>query len=125
MGRIPPEAFRYYVELGADRSYQSVADHYGTSKATVVQAARRGRWQERLDELRAAELRAIDDRVLAIWDEKIEQYSHELSRRTGERVDAILAMPTRTATQVIHQMMAVIREERRLLGLSPTLRPRA
>ena len=34
--RIPDDAFEYYVSLGPDRSYQSVADHYEVTKRGVV-----------------------------------------------------------------------------------------
>ena len=48
-GRIPPDALEYYVSLGADRSYEKVADHYGVSKRAVTKLAVRQRWQEFAD----------------------------------------------------------------------------
>ncbi len=44
--KITPYAFSYYFSLGADRSYEKVASHYGVTKP----AAGRDRWQERLGE---------------------------------------------------------------------------
>jgi len=124
MSRVPPDAFQYYVKLGEGRSYRAVAARFGLSKSTIAQAACLGRWQERLAEFRDAELRAVDERMLAIWDEKIAQHVLDLHRRIESRVNAIVAMPTKTMIQVIHQMMAAIHEQRRLLGLTPYRRSR-
>ncbi len=38
-GKIPPDAFQYYLGRGAERSYQKVADHYGASKRAVTKVA--------------------------------------------------------------------------------------
>jgi integrase len=48
--RLPPEALAYYLNLGASRSYQAVADHFGVSKRTVTAAAARERWQAQLEQ---------------------------------------------------------------------------
>jgi hypothetical protein len=48
--RLPADALGYYLNLGAARSYQAVAEHFGVSKRTVTTAATRERWQEHLDE---------------------------------------------------------------------------
>jgi hypothetical protein len=49
--KIPPEAFLYYANLGASRTYEAVAAHYGVSRRGVADHAKRERWQERLAEL--------------------------------------------------------------------------
>ncbi len=63
--KIPPGAFHFYAEMGMERSYQAVADHYGVSKVAVVKRAKKGNWQARLRELEArareeADKKAVD-----------------------------------------------------------------
>lgn len=52
--RLPPEAFEFYIGLGADRSYQTLAKHYGISKRSVSKLATKERWQERFEAIVAA-----------------------------------------------------------------------
>ncbi|RMF71541.1 MAG: hypothetical protein D6744_17815, partial [Planctomycetota bacterium] len=68
MGRqsLPVDAFEYYVALGPKRSYQAVADHFGTSKRSVARRAASENWQTRLRELEVkaraqCEHRIVDD----------------------------------------------------------------
>ena len=66
MRRLPSEAFEHYLELGVDRSYQAVADHFSVSKVAVVNRAKKERWQDRLRNLEQqsrvrAERKSLDD----------------------------------------------------------------
>lgn len=61
MRTLPPRstydweaAFHQWVELGHTRSYQKVATILGTKKKTVMLAAHRLGWQERLDKIETA-----------------------------------------------------------------------
>ncbi len=47
-GRIPPDAFDFYVGLGANRSYQLVADRFGVHKRTVTKCAVREEWKPKI-----------------------------------------------------------------------------
>ena len=51
--RIPADAFEYYVSLGPDRSYVSVAEHYGVSKRAIVKRASVEHWAQRLEKVEA------------------------------------------------------------------------
>ena len=66
MARIPPGAYEAYLEQGAERSYQALADRYGVSKTAIVKKAKKERWQERIAELERkarerAEEKAVDE----------------------------------------------------------------
>ena len=50
-GKIPSDAFEYYVSLGPGRSYRSVAEHYEVTKRAVTKHAAREGWAERLDKI--------------------------------------------------------------------------
>ena len=66
MKRLPREAVDAYLTMGADRSYQAVADKFGVSKTSVVARAQKEDWQGRLQRLEAeahekAERKAVED----------------------------------------------------------------
>jgi hypothetical protein len=66
MARIPPGAYEAYLEQGAERSYQALADRYGVSKTAVAKKAKKERWQERIAEIERkarerAEEKAVDE----------------------------------------------------------------
>ena len=50
-GKLPLEAFEFYVGLGPKRSYQAVADHFGCSKRAVAKHAAKTNWATRLEAL--------------------------------------------------------------------------
>ena len=47
-GKLPPEAFDFYVGLGRGRSYVAVAKEYDVSKRAVAKKAKAEEWQARL-----------------------------------------------------------------------------
>jgi hypothetical protein len=49
--KLPISAFEYYVGLGADRSFASVAGHFDVSPKTVSRAATKEDWSKRLEEV--------------------------------------------------------------------------
>lgn len=57
MNRLPDDAYTVYAAMGADRSYQAVADRYGVSKGAVGKRAKKENWAAKVAELerRAAE----------------------------------------------------------------------
>ncbi|MCC7171376.1 MAG: hypothetical protein IT459_13090 [Planctomycetes bacterium] len=62
------EAFQYYFSLGDGRSYEAVAVHFGVSKTTVVNTAKRENWQTNVESMERAarsalEKRAVDEAV--------------------------------------------------------------
>ena len=80
-GKIPSDAFDYYVSLGEKRGYTAVAEHYGVSKSGVVKAAARENWQERL--------RAIDEKARVAADEKLAETLEEIRSRHQKLLKAM------------------------------------
>ncbi len=83
--KIPPEAFHYYAEMGLDRSYQAVADHYGVSKRAITKLAAREDWQRRAADLGSQVREATDKRTF----ESLEQMNSRQPSRSfrGRRCD--------------------------------------
>ena len=66
--QIPPDAFGRYLAMGADRSYQRLADALGVSKQAVVNRANEEDWRAKLRDAEhriseAAAKRAEETRV--------------------------------------------------------------
>lgn len=52
-GKLPDDAFQFYLSLGADRSYEAVAHHYGVTKRAVTKRAANENWQDKLRDARS------------------------------------------------------------------------
>lgn len=88
-GKVPEDAFAYYVALGSERSYEAVARNYGVNKRTVVRCADREDWQTRLAE--------IERKARAAADAKLAEGMQEMSLRHRK---LLLAMASRAATAI-------------------------
>ena len=88
--KIPPEAFHYYAEMGVDRSYQAVADHYGASKVAVTKRAKKENWQSRLRELE-------------------QQAREELNKKAVETLEAVRARQLKAARFVQSRAIEVLK----------------
>ena len=96
--KIPPEAFEYYVGLGQDRSYRTVAEHYSVTTRAIAKCAARENWVERLEKIEA-EGRSSADAKLA---SKVEKRQEERLDASGEMEDrhlkTVKAMHARALT---------------------------
>jgi hypothetical protein len=89
MAKLTVDSFALYVALGAERSYDAVAKHYGVAKRTVVRVAEREQWQARLE--------AIERKAREATDAKLTDELHEMSLRHRK---LLLAMASRAATAI-------------------------
>ena len=87
--KIPIDAFAFYVALGADRSYQLVAEHFKVSKRAVQKAANREDWAGRLE--------AIEKKTRELNDAKLADTMHDRDMRHRKM---ILAMASRAAKAI-------------------------
>lgn len=62
-GKLPPEAFNYWVGLGDKRTFTAVALEYGCSASAVAKASVRNRWQQRLELERPERIQATTREV--------------------------------------------------------------
>lgn len=100
--KIPADAFRYYVGLGAKRSYEAVARRYGISKRAVTKRAAQERWQEQLASL----------------ERENEQQLQILREVQAKALRALLAHPLTNAMDAVHALEIGITLERLICGLS-------
>jgi len=114
--KIPSDAFEYYVALGTDRSYQSVADHYGVSKRGVAKRALADHWADRLE--------AIEQKVRDKCDEKLAETLEQMKARhlktlraiQGRALSALKQFPLTSGMEAVRASEVAIKLERLIAG---------
>lgn len=115
-GRIPNDAFDFYVGLGPTRSYQAVADRYGVSKRAVVKHATREKWAQRLSEVQR-EARAVSDKNLATELVDVhDRHKKMLRAMAGKALAGLKEFPLRSGMEAIRAAELVIKMERIVFG---------
>jgi len=114
--RIPPGALEYYLGLGAERSYQKVADHYGVSKRSVTKLATRERWQDRVAALERQAREGAEKRALESLESMNLRHLKALKVIQGKGLEALRAMPLSTAMEAVRALDMAIRQERLIRG---------
>ncbi len=115
-GRIPPEAFQFYLGLGPDRSYQRVADQFGVSKRAVTKLATRERWQERVEELERKAREGAEQKALESLEAMNLRHLKSLKVVQGKALEALRSMPLATAMEAVRALDMSIRQERLIRG---------
>lgn len=110
--KIPPDAFTYYVSLGAERSYQAVAAHYGVSKQAVAKAAVREDWSQRIQEVERKARQRTDEKAVETIEEMNARHLKALRVLMGKALQTLQAMPIGTAMEAARVIDLVIRQER-------------
>src|SRR5438093_11139257 len=107
--KIPPEAFSYYRDLGVERSYQAVANHYGVTKKAVTNRAIKEGWQKRLEKLET--LKSVNS-----IQELKEQRLKALSLIQAKAIETLKRVPFTSPMDAVRAMVLSIRELRVELG---------
>ncbi len=114
--KIPQDAFAYYMSLGPGRSYQKVAEHYGVTKRAIVNAAKRDRWQEQLEELEHTARDDAREKMKSTIEATYEQHMKALRLVFGKGVEALKNMAIDKPADAIKAIQIAIREQRVALG---------
>ncbi len=114
--KIPQDALAYYVSLGPGRSYQKVAEHYGVTKRAVVNAAKRDRWQEQVEELERTAREDAREKMKSTIEATYEQHMKALRLVFGKGVEALKGMAIDTPADAMKAIQLAIREMRVALG---------
>lgn len=64
--KVDEGAFKYYVALGAARSYALVAQKYGVNKRTILRLADREKWSDRLAVIKDVAAKNSDTELAAM-----------------------------------------------------------
>ncbi|MEZ6018446.1 MAG: hypothetical protein R3F49_25350 [Planctomycetota bacterium] len=114
--KIPEEAFETYYALGAERSYQAIAERYDVSKGAVVKHATRERWQERIRE-REARARARADQEAVESIEAVNRRHLKAVRAVqAKALEALRSMSIESAMDAVRALDLAIKQERLVIG---------
>jgi hypothetical protein len=116
MSRIPDDAFNYYFRLGADRSYQAVADRFGVSKRSVTKHALREEWQERIDEIEKKARQQADEKAMESLEAMTTRHLRALKAIQGRALEALKNMPLSSAMEAVRALDMSIKQERVIRG---------
>ncbi len=120
-GKIPSNAFEYYVALGPGRSYRAVAERFGVSKRAVTSHASREHWAERLAKVEEEARQKADERAVDALREMNDRHLKIAKALQARALEALTRMPLDTGRDVIRALDLGVRQERLILG-EPTER---
>lgn len=115
--KLPPdEAFTFYLSLGLDRSYQAVADHFGTSKCAVYEHAAKHQWTARI-EAQERQAREKTDAAAVETREAMRQRHLKILRAiTQKALTALQSLPIASSMHAVRALILVITTERLVRG---------
>ena len=119
--KIPPEAFDYYVSLGLNRSYSAVAERYGVSKGSVVNAAKREHWQTRLKEIEEKARVASVQKAVETMQAITERHLRAMRAIQVKGLEVLQSVNLETAMDGVRAVDLGVKGERLILG-EPTER---
>lgn len=114
--KLPPGAFEQYLALGSTRSYDAVAEHFGTSKRTVTRQAAKEQWQERVEKIERRAREGADEKMAESLEQMNVRHLRILQVIQGRALEALKAMPLATAMEAVRSLEATIRQERVIRG---------
>lgn len=115
-GRLPEDAFEYYVGLGDGRSYRAVAERYGVSKRAVTRRATRDGWAKRLAAIAAEARSGAERRLVESMEQMGERHVRMLRVVQTRALEALRAYPLTTAMEAARALDLSIRQERVIRG---------
>ena len=113
---MPADCFDYYVGLGADRSYQAVADHFGVSKTAVVNKATKENWQERVDRLEANAREAADQKLGESLEQMAVRHLRSYKAVQAKALETLKNMSLDNAMDAVRALDLAVKGERLTRG---------
>jgi hypothetical protein len=115
-GKIPPEAYAYYLGLGAGRSYEAVASHFGVTKKAVTMRAIKEGWQRRLAESEQKVRVTAEQKVIESRASINEKHLRIVRLVQAKAIEALKSMPISSTRDAVHAIEMSLREERHLVS---------
>jgi hypothetical protein len=115
--KLPPdEAFTFYLSLGLDRSYQAVADHFGTSKSAVYEHAAKHQWTARIEAQERQAREKTDAAAVETREAMSQRHLKILRAITQKALTALQSMPLASSMDAVRALHMVIANERLVRG---------
>lgn len=114
--KLPDSAFAFYVALGAERSYLTVAQKFGVDKKTVTRRAAQDDWQGRLERIEADARAKADDRMVEDLEGMNRRHLQTLRVIQRRALETLRALPLTTAMDAVRSLDLSIKQERVIRG---------
>lgn len=114
--RLPADAFGYYLNLGPDRGYAAVAEHYGVSKRAVTALASKEHWQERVAQAEAKVQEQAQQQYVDAVRQMNEQHLKVLQFMLSRGVEGLKNAPVSTFGDALKAVSIAIDKERLIRG---------
>ena len=114
--KVPENAFETYVAMGPDRSYQALADKLGVDKRSIVRAASKEKWAERLAKIQEQARAAMDKKLVVELQEVREQQLREVRYLRSEALKAMKGFTPEKAVKIAAALAIGWKHELLLLG---------
>jgi len=114
--KLPADAFEHYFALGPERSYQAVADRFGSSKTAVANLAATENWPELVRERELQLKESAAKKALETLEEMNERHVKLLKLVQKKAIEALRSYPLTTAMEAVRSLEMAIRNERLILG---------
>src|SRR5688572_2500280 len=114
--RIPSNAFDVYISMGAERSYQGLADRLGVNKRSVTRLATRENWGARLLKIQEEARAAADKRLTGSLQAVREQQLREVRFIRAEILKLVREVTPEKAVRIASALSACWKHELLLLG---------
>ena len=114
--KLGEDAFAFYAGLGMGRSYERVAQEFGTSRRTVTKAAKRQNWPERVQEIdRLARVKLEQNAVesLELMNERHLKVAKYIQKKA---LDTLQSLPLNSAMNAVRALNLAIETERIIRG---------
>ncbi len=113
---VPPDAFALYVGMGQDRTYEAVAKHYGLCKRTILRAAIRDRWQQRLEDIEREAQAATDAKLAKAMLDMNMRHRKLLLGIASRAAQALSQFELKSAMEAVRAAEVAVKLERLLAG---------
>ncbi len=115
-GKIPPDAFEYYVALGPGRSYRTVADRYGVTKRAVTKHAAREGWTSRLEKIEQEAREKSDGKLVEVLGEMRDRHLKTVRAMNARALTALKQYPLSSGMEAMRAAELAIKLERLIVG---------
>ena len=115
--RIPAEeAFTYYVGLGPERSYGTVAKRFSVTKRAITKLAQRESWQSRLVAIEQEAQTRSDEKLAETLEQMNDRHLKMVRAMQAKALAALKAMPLGSAMDGVRALNLAIEKERLIRG---------
>ena len=114
--KLPADAFENYFALGADRSYQAVADRYEVSKTAVANLAVKENWRHLVHERDRQVRESATKKASETLEQMQARHLTMIKAIQRKALEALRTMPLTTAMDAVRALDTSIKQERLVRG---------